>query len=144
MMTMDRRTGVRLSAMLSGALLLWACGGKVVIEGDGNAGGEGGEGGGTGVTTSNGSAADAAQSSAAGGTIWCQGQTSCSGLGTDNCSCLRSCSDTTLKAVCAPNEKGQIICICSYDDVFSGTCFETTNKSCNIDQGCCAKYFSGI
>jgi hypothetical protein len=133
-MTMDTRTGVKLGAMLVGALLCWACGGKVVIEGDG-------VGGGAGVTTA--PSSDAAQSTTGGG-LWCQEETSCTGLGTNDCSCLRPCGDTILESTCALNEKGQLVCICSYDQVFSGTCFETTNKPCNIDQGCCAKYFSGI
>lgn len=50
-----------------------------------------------------------------------------------------------LQAKCAPNEAKKLQCICSYGDVFSGACFETdVSLSCNIDKGCCAKYFKGI
>jgi hypothetical protein len=144
MMTTDIRTGIRLGSALVGAVLLLACGacgGKVVLEGE-----IAGEGGGGASASSNVSASSAESSSSTGGGVLCAGgeNETCTGLGTNVCKCIRSCGDTQLKANCAPDDKGVIVCICSYDDVFSGTCFEKTDAVCNISKGCCAKYFQGI
>ena len=68
----------------------------------------------------------------------------CTGIGTNTCKCTRKCGFAELRANCAPDDKGVIVCVCSYDDVFSGTCFEKTSAVCDIDIGCCAKYFQGI
>lgn len=144
MMTTDTRTGVRLCILLSSAALLWACGGKVVFIEEG---GEGGNGTGDSVVSS----AEVAQSSSSssssstGGGVLCAGEEeTCTGLGTNVCKCIRDCGFSQLQANCAPDEKGVVVCVCSYDQVFSGTCFEKTSAVCNIDIGCCAKYFQGI
>ena len=143
MMTSDIRTGVRLGSLVAFAALLLACGGKVVFvaEGEGGAGGTGSSN----VAQNGASTADSAQSSTSGGSVICSDEEeTCSGIGTDVCKCTRKCGFAELRANCSPDEKGVVVCICSYDDVFSGTCFEKTDAYCDIDVGCCAKYFQGI
>jgi hypothetical protein len=130
------RTHVKLAAALAGAVILWACGGSVVLEPEDN-----GQGGGTSASAT----VTSSQSSTTG-----QGPgpdcsaTICSGLGTESCSCQRTCGVAKLESTCALNEKKELVCVCSYDDSFSGTCFEKTPNVCDIDKGCCAKYFQGI
>lgn len=122
---------------------VWAiatCGGKVVIDGDFD--GEGGAGGTSNSAQSSGPQTVSAQASTGAGTS-CIEET-CAGLGTDECSCERTCGSALLEVKCAPNENKKLQCICSYDDVFSGACFETEGLACDIDKGCCAKYFQGI
>src|ERR1044072_8926043 len=133
MMTMHSRTGVVLGGMLVSALLLFSCGGKVVIEGEyAGQGGAGDEGNGAGPTSSGDTTSTSSESSGgttSGGSPLCgTTETSCTGLGTDVCKCSRPCGDTTLKVSCSPDPKGVIICICSYDMVFSGTCFKKSEN----------------
>jgi hypothetical protein len=125
------RTLVKLAAALASAVILWACGGSVVLEPEG---GEGGGGASTSVTS--------AQASTGSG-LMCS-DTTCIGLGTESCSCQRTCGFAKLESTCALNEDKTLVCVCTYDDMFSGTCFEKTPNVCDIDKGCCAKYFQGI
>jgi len=131
------RTHVKLAAALAGAVILWACGGSVVLEPEDN-----GQGGGT----SSSATVTSSQSSATTGPgpgPNCS-DTICMGLGTESCSCQRTCGFAKLESTCALNEDKELVCVCSYDDTFSGVCFEKTPNVCDIDKGCCAKYFQGI
>lgn len=127
-----KRTHVKLAAALVGSAILWACGGNVVLEPDGN--GQGGEGASASTTSSQASTGSGPTCS----------DTTCSGLGTESCSCYRTCGFAKLESTCGLNEDKVLVCVCSYDESFSGTCFETTPNVCDIDKGCCAKYFQGI
>lgn len=121
--------------LLASSFGVLACGGKVVLDGEFGAGGEGSSS----VTSS------ADQSSASTGTgLQCVNR-ACSGLGTDVCFCQQTCGSAKLSAECAPNEEsGKLQCICVYDDVFSGICYEEKETPCDMDRGCCAEYFQGI
>src|SRR5262245_35310555 len=113
------------------------CGGKVVLDGDFS--GSAGQGGGGASSASSSSA----EVSVGAGLMGCT-EGRCAGLGTQECSCAWTCSETALKVKCAPNENKKLQCVCSYEDVFSGACFENeVDLSCNIVKGCCAKYFLG-
>ncbi|HZF53295.1 MAG TPA: hypothetical protein VE093_31805 [Polyangiaceae bacterium] len=127
------RPYVKLAAALAGAAILWGCGGNVVLEPDDN-----GQGGGASVS----SATSSSQASTGSGAM-CS-DTTCIGLGTESCSCQRTCGFAKLESTCALNDDKVLVCVCSYDDSFSGTCFEKTPNVCDIDKGCCAKYFQGI
>jgi hypothetical protein len=130
------RNYVKLATVLGGAVILGACGGSVVLEPE-----DTGQGGGT--TSSSSSTVTSSQASTGSGPTNCS-DTTCSGLGTNDCSCFRTCGFAKLEATCALNEDKTLVCVCSYDDSFSGTCFEKTPNVCDIDKGCCAKYFQGI
>ena len=58
-----------------------------------------------------------------------------------------SCSEALVRINCALTDtltqKNVIECVCSYENVFSGVCYEKPGLACDFDHGCCAKYFSG-
>jgi hypothetical protein len=70
----------------------------------------------------------------------------CSGPSTSTtCSCAVSC-DGLSKISCAPSTDLQgntkIECVCTYDELFSGVCYETNSAAmCDPHAGCCFKYF---
>jgi len=117
------------------------CGGRVVIDQEPSGGTGGEDGGGMGGE-------DPGSSSSTGPT---ECSDACEGPGNVTCSCTRSCGEMLRRIKCAPQEDGKTQCICSVGQevngqpqiVFSGVCFETKGLTCDFEDGCCAKYFSG-
>ncbi len=121
-----------------------ACGGKVIVDGvpetarpsggSGGAGGAGGAGGSSDPAGGGGSSANCAD-------------TTCTSNDGANCSCQRACGEALVRINCALTDtltqKNVIECVCSYPNIFSGVCYEKPGLACDIDHGCCAKYFSG-
>lgn len=135
----EMRTYVKLGAALAGAAVVWgaACGGSVVLEPDT------GEGGGTSASSATMGTTTGNPQGSTGAGPDCT-EMSCTGLGTNACTCERTCGFAKLQSSCALNEDKVLVCVCTYDEMFSGTCFEKTQNVCDIDKGCCAKYFQGI
>jgi len=123
-------------------MALAACGGKVIIDdggrssgGHASSGGEAGRGG-----------ADPESSAAGPEPTDCE--LHCKPSDGANCACAKDCDGAIRRISCiltdTLTEKNVIQCVCSYDDVFSGACYEKNNAACDFEHGCCAKYFSGM
>jgi hypothetical protein len=67
------------------------------------------------------------------------------GAGSTTCGCTVSCSGLS-KIACAPivdlQGNSKIECVCTYEELFSGVCYETNpSATCDPHAGCCFKYF---
>lgn len=67
----------------------------------------------------------------------------CGPSDSSSCSCSASCADHHLEISCAPNDKHRMQCVCVYESVFAGACFEDGDAVCDFDKSCCSKYFKG-
>ena len=120
-------------------LSLLACGSEVIVESE-PSGDPGQGGGGTSATTGSSTTTEPIVNGCS---------MSCTDKGESTCSCVQTCSGSTLgdgfrKVVCKPIPSGIIECVCTLDSgSFSGTCYEKHNAACDFDIGCCANYFWG-
>lgn len=111
-----------LFGLLVSLALASACGGQVLVDGDGDAGGGGATGGGPGQ----------------GGAGSCV-EIECSDQGS-SCDCQTTCLGPDLHADCELQPTGEIMCECHYDDAYLGTCFAPSGSVCGLPGGCCYAY----
>jgi hypothetical protein len=128
--------------LLCAAVALAGCGPQVTVPGESSGSGQGGGGGAGGSGNGGGSASSSTMDPS--GVDGCPRQ--CNGPSTSTtCACAVSC-DGLSKISCAPAVDVQgnehIECVCTYQEQFSGACYETnTAAMCDPRAGCCFKYF---
>jgi hypothetical protein len=115
------------TAILPGLILsMWlalGCGGKVITEGNGNAGG-GGTGGSSGGAQQGGSGPCSA--------VECTEDPG-------SCSCVTLCPGDKLRADCSMKD-GTVVCECHLGAGYLGTCGQPQGSICTLPGGCCEQY----
>ena len=99
-----------------------SCGGKVVVERDGNEAG----------------AAGFSDTGENGGGFSC-GDVECES-DSSSCSCRTNCSGPELRTDCKLSDGKTVICECHFDDAYMGTCGQIGGSLCGLPDGCCLGY----
>ncbi|MRG97890.1 hypothetical protein [Polyangium spumosum] len=122
---------------------LGACGGKVVIDAEGNGGDDGVGGAGAGGAGGVGAGEPMTTSVSVGGSVTCNGPI-LSG-NDDSCQLVAECSNgSTLNTACFPTSDSTASCKCSVDGVSVGSCTGANSSgapACSATEGCCAQFF---
>ena len=123
-------------AIMLGFAGLEGCGGKVVVDAEGD-GGDGGTGGSGGNTSSSGSGG--ASSSSSGGNSCKEG--TCTGTPDGSCDCSGTCSGSSVKATCF-STGGGFTCQCTVSGNVVAKCEGAAGTfACDVKAGCCAPFF---